>query len=149
MTVASRDPVRKAIASGLAATGVMPTAKGNIYAYMKSGFAGVSPVVRVLSAGSLRPRDRQHGKPSTFYYTVQLWVLYFERGDGAQQAAAEDTLDALEAELVAWLGDLTVRSKPGTWRDLGWLQSSRVDVRQVAGHTYIVEDILIEVSVAG
>lgn len=149
MTVASRATVRAAIASGLAATGVMPTAKGNIYDFMKSGFAGVSPVVRVLSAGSVRPRDRQHGVPSRFYYTVQLWVLYFERGDAAQQEAAEDTLDALEAELTAWLGDLTVRSKPGTWRDLGWYDASRIDVRQVAGHSYIVEDIPIEVMVDG
>ena len=149
MTVASRATVRAAIASGLAATGVMPTAKGNIYDYMRSGFAGVSPVVRVLSAGSLRPRDPQHGKPSVFFYTVQLWVLYFERSDAAQQEAAENTLDALEQELTAWMGNLAVRSKPGTWRDLGWSQPSRVEVRQIAGHSYIVEDILIEVTVDG
>ena len=149
MTVASRAAVRAAIASGLAATGVMPTAKGNIYDYMRSGFAGVSPVVRVLSAGSVRPRDPQHGKPSRFYYTVQLWVLYFERGDAGQQEAAEDTLDALEAELTAWLGNLTVRSNPGLWRDLGWFDASRIDVRQVAGHSYIVEDVPIEVMVDG
>lgn len=149
MTVASRATVRAAIASGLAATGVMPTAKGNIYDYMRSGFAGVSPVVRVLSAGSVRPRDPQHGKPSRFYYTVQLWVLYFERGDAGQQEAAEDTLDALEAELTAWLGDLAVRSNPGLWRDLGWFDASRIDVRQVAGHSYIVEDVPIEVMVDG
>lgn len=149
MTVASRAAVRAAIASGLAATGVMPTAKGNIYDYMRSGFAGVSPVVRVLSAGSVRPRDPQHGKPSRFYYTVQLWVLYFERGDAGQQEAAEDTLDALEAELTAWLGDLAVRSNPGLWRDLGWFDASRIDVRQVAGHSYIVEDVPIEVMVDG
>ena len=64
MTVASRETVRKAIAAGLAASGVLPTAKGNIYDYMHSSFAGASPVVRVLSGGSMRPRDTHHGKPS-------------------------------------------------------------------------------------
>ena len=149
MTVASRETVRKAIASGLAASGVLPTAKGNIYDYMHSSFAGASPVVRVLSGGSMRPRDTHHGKPSTFYFTIQLWVLYFERGTPAQQAAAEDTLDALEGEVTAWLGDLDVRNQPGYWRDLSWAQASQVAVRQVQGHSYIVEDIPIEVTVDG
>lgn len=149
MTVASRETVRKAIAAGLATDGVMPTAKGNIYAYMHSSFAGSSPVVRVLSGGSQRPRDAHHGKPSIFYFTVQMWVLYYERGTPAQQADAEDTLDALEKELTTWLGDLNVRNQPGYWRDLGWSQSSQVAVRQVQGHTYLVEDVLIEVMVDG
>ncbi len=149
MTVASRATVRKAIASQLKATGVMPSAQGNIYAYMYSGFAGASPVVRVMSGGSVRPRDRHHGVPSRFYYTIQIWVLAYERGDAAQQAAAEDTLDALEAELTAWLGDLTVRNSPGLWRDLGWLDASRIEVRTASGHQYIVEDIPIEVTVDG
>lgn len=149
MTVARRETVRKAIAAGLAASGVMPTAKGNIYAYMHSSFAGSSPVVRVLSGGSQRPRDAHHGKPSIFYFTVQMWVLYYERGTPAQQADAEDTLDALENELTAWLGDLNVRNQPGLWRDLGWSQTSQVAVRQVQGHTYLVEDVLIEVMVDG
>lgn len=146
---ANRSTVRKALAAGLAAEGVMPTAKGNIYAYMRSGFAGASPVVRVLSGGSLRPRDTHHGKPSVFYFTVQLWVLYFERGTPEQQEAAEDTLDDLEEELTAWLGDLSVRSNPGVWRDLGWSLPSQVAVRQVQGHSYLVEDVQIEVSVDG
>lgn len=97
----------------------------------------------------MRPRDTHHGKPSTFYFTIQLWVLYFERGTPAQQAAAEDTLDALEGEVTAWLGDLDVRNQPGYWRDLGWAQASQVAVRQVQGHSYIVEDIPIEVTVDG
>ncbi len=149
MTTASRATVRKAIASALAATGVMPTAKGNIYAYMYSGFAGASPIVRVMSGGSARPRDTQHGVPSRFYYTIQLWVLAYERGDAGQQAAAEDTLDALENELTAWLGDLTVRNNPGLWRDLGWIDVSRIEVRTAQGHQYIVEDVPIEVTVNG
>lgn len=149
MTVASRATVRKAIANKLAAAGVMPTAKGNIYAYMYSGFAGASPVVRVMSGGSMRPQDTQHGVPSRFYFTIQCWVLAYERGDTAQQAAAEDTLDALENELVAWLGDLTVRSSPGLWRDLAWFDTSRIEVKLAQGHQYIVEDIPIEVKVDG
>ena len=147
MTTANRETVRKAIAAGLASA--MPAAKGNVFDYMRSGFAGASPVVRVLSGGSVRPRDRHHGKPSSFYFTVQMWVLYFERGTPEQQAAAEDTLDALEQELTAWLGDLSVRNSPGLWRDLGWFGPSQVAVRQVQGHTYIVEDVQIEVSVDG
>lgn len=149
MTAPSRATVRKAIASQLKATGVMPTAQGNIYAYMYSGFAGASPVVRVMSGGSFRPRDAHHGTPSRFYFTVQLWVLAYERGDAAQQAAAEDTLDALEAELVTWLGNLAVRAQPGLWRDLGTFDTSRVDVRTAQGHQYIVEDVPIEVTVNG
>lgn len=149
MTTASREAVRDAIAAGLAVSGVMPTAKGNIYGYMRSGFAGTSPLVRVLSGGSLRPRDAHHGKPSIFYFTVQLWVLYYEKGTPEQQQAAEDTLDALEEELTAWLGDLDVRNNPGVWRDLGWSQPSQVAVRQVMGHVYLVEDVLIEVTADG
>jgi hypothetical protein len=127
----------------------MPSAKGNIYAYMRSGFAGASPVVRVLSGGSARPRDAHHGKPSVFYFTVQVWVIYFERGTPAQQAEAEDTLDALERELTAWMGDLSVRSSPGLWRDLGWVGASQVAVRPVQGHLYLVEDVQIEVTADG
>lgn len=152
MTVVSRATIRQALASQLAATGVMPTAKGNIYGYMRSGFAGLSPVVRVLSGGSVRPRTPQHGTPSRFLYTVQLWVLYFDDGNAAQQAAAEDTLDALEAELTAWLGNESVRNQVGLWRDLAWYDASRVDVRQIgtkAGSIYIVEDVPIEVTVDG
>lgn len=149
MTTESREVVRKALAAGLAADGVMPSAKGNIYAYMRSGFAGASPVVRVLSGGSERPRDAHHGKPSFFFFTVQMWVLYFERGTPAQQAEAEDTLDALERELTAWMGDLSVRSNPGLWRDLGWVGASQVAVRPVQGHLYLVEDVQIEVTVDG
>lgn len=81
--------------------------------------------------------------------TASQHLLFHDSGYGCSTssgahrhgwAAAEDTLDALEGEVTAWLGDLDVRNQPGYWRNLDWTRALLTWQCAVQGHSYIVEE---------
>lgn len=141
----NRKDVRSAIAAGISAPGVLP-ATATVYGYMATGFEGLSPVVRVVSAGSMRPEFTARGTRSRFYYSVQLWVLFFEDGEPDVQQAAEDALDDLEEALLDWLID---NQTGALWTAISFADRSRTQVVLVGGSQYIMEDIPIAVDVFG
>ena len=144
-TPVNRKAIRQAIADALGAPGVMPSAL-DIYPYMKAGFDGASPVVRVVNAGSNRPESTARGHRSQFFFSVQFFVIYYEEGTPAAQAAAEDTLDDLEHELISWMDG---NHNTERWTTLKWADRSRTQVVREGGHQYILEDVPIVVDVVG
>lgn len=138
----SRKDVRQAIAAGLAAN--MPTAQV-VYRYQKSDFDQQSPVVRVFSAGSVRPTMTARGSRSKFHFSVELWVLY-DNGGGWSEEKAEDALDTLEKELVAWVSNNQVTS---LWTSLNFGQQSVLGNVIVGGVPYLVEEIMLIAEVYG
>jgi len=55
----------------------------------------LTPLVAVLSGGTLRERITFMGDKPTFYFELQVWVL--QEGTGWTNAQAEDALDRIES----------------------------------------------------
>jgi len=92
----SRETVRDALVTlltaGLVGTGLpCKTVTGS----KPESLAGLTPLVSVLSAGSLRERMTFQGDRATFSLEVQVWVL--QSVTGWTTAQAEDTLDRIES----------------------------------------------------
>lgn len=134
----SRRAVRESIAAGLAAG--LPSAQA-VYGYQETDLQGQSPTVRVYTAGAQRPQLPATGIRSRFRYTVELWVLFED------EAAAENTLDQLEYELITWLGANQIGD---LWQALMYEGESVVDnVRVSAGSVWLVEEIHLVAEVYG
>ena len=111
MSVASRATVRLAV--GTALTTVLTSAQA-VYTDQPAAFGGLSPVVVVASAGSMRegPPRRTFGGPVAplFYLDVYVFVATAIRdGDGntVVNADADDQLDAIEAGLAQFVASHT------------------------------------------
>lgn len=146
MSIINRKDIRHALATALASA--MPSAQGNVFGFMKTGFEGDSPIVRIVDSGSDRPYKEQRGVRSRFYYSVQLFVLYFEDGSPEIQSNAEDLLDDLEHEFYSYLADNQTTTN---WTMIGYDDGQRSRVIQVrlGESRYILEDIPIAVRVDG
>lgn len=145
----NRGLIRKALAAGLAAAlpGASPLLTSlSVYDYMRSGFEGKSPVLRVVTAGSLRPEAYANGIRSQFYYSVQFFVIYYQDGDPSVQAQAEDILDELEIQAFTWIAD---NQQTDLWTELRFDQRSRSTVVKLGPHQYIMEDIPVVARVYG
>lgn len=147
--IANRDAVREKIAQGYGDYLAVEMPGAQVYGYMKSGFGGNSPVVRVVSDGSLRPEFPAQGVRSQFYYVVQHYVIYYQQGAPEVQAEAEDLLDQLEYHLYSWM--VTNQQIPGFWTEIKFAERSRSSVVPVdsGAYYYILELIPLAVRVAG
>lgn len=142
-TAISRRTVREALGTQL--TTALTSALA-VYDYLYSKFDVESPIVRVVTAGSNRPPIHSEGIRSTFYYSLQFWVAYYEEGTEAVQQEAEDILDALEHEFVQWLADNQVSE---LWTMVTVDGRSNVETVKTRGSYWIVEAIPIAVEVYG
>lgn len=140
MTVNRKD-IRATLAAAL--TTALTTAQA-VYGYQRGGFEGRTPVVRVMSAGSERPRYTAQGNRGTLHFLVQLWVLYTDPDAGWTEANAEDALDQLEYELAAYVE--TYRATDD-WIAIDLEGRSRVEIVRYQGLPYVVEDVPIAVKV--
>jgi hypothetical protein len=139
----SRKIIRDALAAGLAAG--MPSAAA-VYGYQKTDFGSLSPVVRIAAAGVLRPQMEARGIRSEFRFSVQLWVLFAGTGQGWTEADAEDQLDQLEYELISWISN---NQNTGDWTGIQYSDLTVVDVLDISGTLYLVEEIPLTVRVWG
>ncbi len=98
--------------------------------------SGLTPLVSVLSAGTLRERLTFLGDQATFNLEVQVWVL--QEGTGWTTAESEDALDDIEALVAA-----TYEANQGTanWEILMYAGPSSVRELAVGGVPYFMERI--------
>lgn len=141
-TPISRRVVREAIAAGLAAN--VPSAQA-VYGYAKADFAGQSPIVRVMSTSVQRPQLAQQGIRSMMMFTVDVWVLLSNEAGWSEQDA-ENTLDAVEHEIVNWV---TANQNNGTWTSLLYDRQTDIQPVVVAGEPWLVEEITLRAEVYG
>ncbi len=152
LTPINRKDLRNDIVNSLKLA--IPSAQA-VYGYLKSGFEGDSPIVRVMSAGSLRQEvGEATGYESEFFFDLQIMVLLYEEGSDADVVAelATDTLDQVEFEVFQWFSDhQQVQDDDGStkWKVAKWESRSAVAPYSVGTHFYLVETIPIIVEVAG
>lgn len=137
----SRETVRKALATAL--TTALPSAQV-VYNHMKGGFAGQSPVVRVMSDGSDRLRFTPRGGRGDLYMLVQFWVMYAAPKTGWTEADAEDALDQLEWELAQYID---ANRKTDHWQAIDFDGRSKPDLVRLEGEAYLVENIPLKLKV--
>ena len=140
MTTSSRSTIRKSIAASLAAN---LTSVQQVVDHQASDTGSASPLVRVMSGGSLRPPSIPAGDDTRFYVIVQTWVLFSEIPGEWTEADAEDALDAVEQEIARWVDEH--QQQPGLWKTLRYSQRSGVRVLEDNGEAWLVEDIVLEV----
>lgn len=98
--------------------------------------SGLTPLVSVLSGGSLREPLTFMGDHPTFGLEVQVWVL--QEGTGWTTAEAEDALDDIEA-LIA--GVYEANRGTANWETLEYDEPSSIIELAVAGVSYFMERI--------
>ena len=97
---------------------------------------GKTPLVAILSSGTLRERMTFMGDHPTFYLDVQVWVL--AEGTGWTTAEAEDALDRIESIIAGVYDD-----NRGTdqWSVLEYSGRTVVSEITVDGRRYLFERI--------
>lgn len=148
MTVGARIDVRDRLATELETA--YGTSVQAVYAYMNTGFEGTSPVVRVLNAGSMRPRVAGNiAQPlgSRFRYIVQHFILFSKEGMNIDQAAAEDRLDNLETILAQFVSDQD--QIPGVWKSVSFVDYSEPTLVKISGYHYLLEAFILEIVIDG
>lgn len=87
-----RDALKDLLTTALVGVGlpVKTVTKSNV-----KQLEGLTPLVAVLSGGTMRERLTFQGDKATFYLEVQCWVL--QEGAGWTNAQAEDALDTIES----------------------------------------------------
>lgn len=141
----NRKAVRVELAAGLAAG--LTTAK-TVAAYQRTQWAiSDTPLVRVMSGGSLRPQLTEQGMRSTFRYAVDVWVLLALQDNSWTAEDAEDTIDQIEYEIVSWL---TANQLGHTWTGVQYEGMSYIEpVNIERGEIYLVERVGVAVEVYG
>lgn len=97
---------------------------------------GLTPLVSVLSAGTLRERLTFQGDSATFSLEVQTWVL--QSVAGWTNAQAEDALDRIES-LIA--GVYEAARGTAVWEIIEYAGTTTVFEMAVAGIPYYLERI--------
>jgi len=137
----SRETARDALTTLLDA-GL--TTKQEVVGHKLADPAGKSPIVAVLSAGTLRQRLTFQGTRPTFYLTIQVLVLAEDQA-GYTEADAEDTLDTVESEIAAVLED---NWRTSSWESLEQTGPSEVIDVSIGGVAYYLEEIPVAMSLA-
>lgn len=116
-----------------------------VYAYQKSDFGQLSPIVRVMSDGTLLREQTFTSFQTTYYYNVQAWVVRYSVQYGWSEEEAEGLLNAISHTIVGYL-DSDMSSKP--WTSIDMVDRSTISVggNEVAGEQFLVEDIPLMVT---
>lgn len=97
---------------------------------------GLTPLVGVLSGGTMRERLTFQGDEATFYLEVQVFVL--QAGTGWTNAQAEDALDRIESLIAGVYED---NRGTANWAVLEYDGRSTVIEITVEGKLYFMERI--------
>jgi hypothetical protein len=118
-----------------------------LYDYLTFDFAGLSPVVIVLSAGSER-RNKGLGEPCSDAY-LRLYVYVFvtaieantTTGETWTASDSEDKLDTVEAEIAD-----VVRANQGSayWASIAYAERSAIYEQELGGKWYRLEQLTFE-----
>lgn len=142
MTLPSRAPIRRAIAEGLETATAGVSTPPAVYPYMRTGFDGESPLVRVWTDSAGRPDSLEQGLNSQFLVTVQVWVMVDERAPATVQEESEDLLDEIEREIATWI-EANVSSD--LWHSLRYDRNSYIQSAQIGPFAYLIEEIVLSV----
>ena len=141
----SRETIRKKLAADMA---VYLTRAARVDNHQKSDLGDDMPVVRVISAGAIRPQTIAAGRRSKFKFTIQLFVQHSEVDGVWTNSDAEDALDALEQQVADYVSDN--QNIPDFWTHLAYDDSgSVVYTAKQNSIVWLVEDINVVVEVYG
>lgn len=115
-----------------------------VYRYENDDLAGQSPVLRIMSSGSNRPKITFQGQKCTMSFTLQSLVLYKDTENGWTPELAEDKLDDLEQQLGALLLNLELDQKSQV-KSIEYAGATHVRRDVIQGKTYLGEYIPITV----
>ena len=129
----TRDALVTLLAAALVGTGLpCKTVIGSKPAQLK----GKTPLVSMLSGGSLRERMTVSGDKATFYYALHVWVQ--QSTTGWTNAQAEDALDTIES-LIAQTFE--TNRKSSSWSVLSYESRTTVADVEFEGERYYLERI--------
>jgi len=138
----SRETARDALVTLLAAALVGEGLPAKTVSGSKiTSLEGISPLVAVLSRGSVRTALTTSGDQAGFFFTLQSWVLQSDGGDWSY-ADAEDALDSIEALIAGVCED---NDRTANWELLRYDGPSSIVAVAVAGVPYYLESIPIQV----
>jgi hypothetical protein len=147
-TSPNRKEIRKTFA-GLLSTALVGDGKlvQALYDYLTFDFAGLSPVVIVLSAGSER-RHKGLGAPCSdvlAYLYVYVFTVAIEADTSTGQlwtaSDSEDKLDDVEAEIA----DVVRANQSGAyWSSIGYAERSAIYEQEIGGKWYRLEHLTFE-----
>jgi len=130
---ASRDALVTLLSAGLVGVGLpVKTVTGS----KVESLEGLTPLVSVLSAGTLRERVTFKGDMPEFYLEVQVWVSQAQTG--WTNAQAEDAIDNIEARIAAIYDSAR---NTDNWAVVDYDGRTTVTEASVAGTLYYLERI--------
>lgn len=133
----SRETVRDAAATSLA-TALVGTGKPcqAVYGYNVGDFAGLSPVVVVMSGPTERVKNFSD---QTYDAWVHLYFQSFVKRSMPDEDDAEDRLDLIEKTIADWMMD---NSSTSAWDDSEYVGTTDpMDVKDEGGVDYLTEII--------
>lgn len=139
----TREEVREQIAADLEEVLVNVEA---VYAYQKSNFEQLSPIVRVLGDGALLAAQSLESYSLTYFFVLQVWVVRYNVASGWTEEKAEQLLDEVNATILAYIAD-DPTDKP--WGDMSMTDRSTVNAggNEQSGEFFLVEDFPIKVEI--
>lgn len=137
MSSTSRETARDALVTLLTTALVGPGLPAKTVTGAKvTSLKGLTPLVSILSAGTLRERLTFQGDKPTFYLEVQVWVR--QACTGWTNAQAEDALDTIESLIAAVIEGNRATAE---WEALEYRAPSEVREVVVAGDPFYMERI--------
>jgi hypothetical protein len=137
----SRKEAREALATMLQNS--VPSAEA-VYAYKIGNFEGKSPVLAVLSAGTMRTPITFAGLRPTFYLEIHNFVRDAIEAQGWTEEDVENTLDQVEEE-IGRAFELNRTSE--IWQAIDYDSPSTIRDVVIAGVPYVEEIIPVKMEV--
>jgi len=101
---------------------------------------GLTPLVALLSDGTLRERTTFQGTFPTFYFVLQVWVM--EEATGWTNAQAEDALDRIES-IIADV--FSANAETANWTLISITDRSKILEVTSGGRVYFVESFPVKI----
>lgn len=113
-----------------------------VYGYLPADFGGMSPVVTINSAGSLRQKRTRGGDESSLFFTIHIFALYADaNNENWQEADAEGAIDDIEQKIS---DTLRANERHEQWSELSVIEQTITDSVEVGGVEYRREVIQIK-----
>lgn len=100
--------------------------------------AGRSPLVQIVSSGSLRNDIRKGGSSGPLMVSVHCFVVHADPNSSWTEEDAENAIDDLEYQVVTCL---EANQNTSLWTSIGWEMPSMVDRVSIGGVPYLYEVI--------
>lgn len=117
----------------------------DVYTYVPSDPQGISPIVAVAAVGTRRDGISARRAQSVHTVAIYVYVLYTHESGNIDEQEAWNAMNQIE-QVIAELLDRYSRLDD-FWYNLEWAGFSRVDIVPLDNQGYLLESILIQVSV--